>query len=177
MPSLTIKIGQATPEFASGIEMLAADAFGPGRFARTAFRLREHVPHRADLSFIALIGPDSAPPELAGSVILTDILIGQNPALLLGPLVVSPHHQKMGIGRELMNRSIRAASEGDRNLIILVGDLPYYARFGFNPVPKGQIVLPGPVDPQRLLACELEPFALRGHAGKARNALQICDTG
>lgn len=177
MPSLTIKINRATPEFASGIELLTAEAFGPGRFSRTAFRLREHMPARADLSYIALIANGGAQCELAGSVILTDIMIGQDPALLLGPLVVSPHHQKIGIGRELMNRAIRAASEGDQNLIILVGDLPYYARFGFKPVPPGKIIMPGPVDPQRLLACELKPFALQGHAGKARNALQIGDTG
>ena len=107
MTSSTIIIVREEPEHQPEIDILTADAFGPGRFARTAFRLRENVPHRRDLSFVALVENGRPVPELAGSVVMTDILIGEKPALLLGPLVVSPYHQKIGIGRELMNRSMR----------------------------------------------------------------------
>lgn len=172
MSSSTIKIGHVGPKFQTEINKLAAEAFGPGRFTRTAFRLREHCLPRPELSYMAEVTNDHDSFSLAGSVELTDIMIGDNAALLLGPLVVSPHFQKLGIGRELMNRAIHDAANGTHNLIILVGDLPYYAKFGFKPVPRGQITLPGPVDPARLLAAELKPGALNDISGRARNTLQ-----
>lgn len=172
MSSSTIKIGHIRPKFQNEIDQLAAEAFGPGRFTRTAFRLREHCQPRPELSFMAEVTnvPDGS--NLAGSVELTDIMIGDNAALLLGPLVVSPNFQKLGIGRELMNRAVHDALAGKHRLIILVGDLPYYAKFGFKPIPRGQITLPGPVDPARLLAAELAPGALDEISGRARNTLQ-----
>ncbi len=168
----TITIGHIRPHHQSDINQLAAEAFGPGRFARTAFRLRENASPRPELSYVAEVVTDDKSSSLAGSVELTDITIGDRAALLLGPLVVSPHFQKLGIGRELMNRAIHDAYMGNHKLIILVGDLPYYAKFGFKPVSPGQITLPGPVDPARLLAAELAPGALNCTSGQARNPLQ-----
>ena len=172
MSSSTIKIGHIRPECQSEIYDLAAKAFGPGRFARTAFRLREFSSPRLELSFMAEVTTDTKNQTLAGSVELTDIRIGNNAALLLGPLVVSPHMQKLGIGRELMNRAVNDATKAGHKLIILVGDLPYYARFGFKTVEPGKITLPGPVDPARLLAAELAPGALSEFSGRAHNPLQ-----
>ncbi|MES0880773.1 GNAT family N-acetyltransferase [Roseibium sp. SCP14] len=128
------------------IDDLQAEAFGPGRFARTAFRIRENVPHRTDLSFVGLAGS-----RIAGSIRLTPILIGETEALLLGPLTVSPDFKNRGLGKALLRTAMdAAASAGDRT-VLLVGDAPYYSPFGFQQVPFGQITLPGPVDPARLL--------------------------
>ncbi|WP_299815401.1 GNAT family N-acetyltransferase [uncultured Roseibium sp.] len=137
------------PEDASdvtAIDTLQAEAFGPGRFARTAFRIRENIPHRGDLSFVALVGA-----QVAGSIRLTPISIGQSKALLLGPLTVSPDFKNRGLGKALMRTAMDAAEAAGDTAVLLVGDAPYYSPFGFQQVPFGRITLPGPVDPARLL--------------------------
>ena len=137
------------PEAASddvAIEDLQAEAFGPGRFARTAFRIREGVAHRPDLSFVGLAGS-----RVAGSIRLTPILIGEMEALLLGPLTVSPDFKNRGLGKALMRTALEAAEAAGDEIVLLVGDAPYYSPFGFTQVPFGRITLPGPVDPARLL--------------------------
>ena len=133
------------------VEQLTAEAFGPGRFARTAFRLRENVPHEPDLSFVVHVDDN-----LVGSVKLTRIKIGGEDALLLGPLVVAPSHKNSGIGKMLMETSVAAAQKTNFGAILLVGDLPYYERFGFEKVSNGKIRLPGPADPDRILICPLK---------------------
>jgi predicted N-acetyltransferase YhbS len=101
---------------------------------------------------------------------MTPIVIGGAPALLLGPLIVEPVFRSQGIGEALVKRSLEAAKTAGWKLVILVGDEPYYARMGFKQAPEGQISLPGPVDPARLLYCELEPGALAAAKGAARGA-------
>jgi len=96
-----------TTEDASDVEALQAEAFGPGRFARTAFRVREGVPHRKDLSFVAWSGS-----ALAGSVRLTRVYIGETPSLLLGPLTVAPAFKNRGIGRKLVQTVLETAALG-----------------------------------------------------------------
>lgn len=128
------------------IEALEAQAFGPGRFARTAFRLRENVEHEPELSFVALHSN-----QVVGSVKQTKILIGNQTALLLGPLVVHPDLKGCGIGGALMQASIQAAQQLGFAATILVGDYPYYVRFGFEKVPAFVLKMPGPVDSDRLL--------------------------
>lgn len=139
------------PEHFETVEHLAEVAFGPGRFARTAFRVREGVPHEPDLSFVLF--HEGA---IVGSVRLTKIMIGDTPSLLLGPLVVSPEFKSAGFGKRLMEQAVHASRENGHHSILLVGDRPYYERFGFEPVPRGEIELPGPVDPARLLICYLQ---------------------
>ena len=131
------------------INQLALNAFGPGMYARTAFRLREGAEPVPEYSFRALCND-----KLVGSVQLTRIAIGEKPALLLGPLVVTPDLKNKGIGAALMMQSVNAAKDAGEALIILVGDLPYYEKFGFARVPEGQITLPGPVDPWRVIEIE-----------------------
>ena len=167
MSEISITIRPETAEFDAAIEQLNAEAFGPGRFARAAYRLRERARHCQKLSFIALISSGSGAAELAGSVRLTRVSIGEDPALLLGPLVVSRSLKNLGIGRELMNRALQAARQEKHGLVILVGDLPYYRKFGFRTLPAGRVQLPGPVDPARLLGCELQPGALAAASGMA----------
>ena len=101
---------------------------------------------------------------------MTPIAIGDARALLLGPLIVEPVFRSQGIGEALVTSSLEAAKASGWKLVILVGDEPYYARMGFQRAPKGQVSLPGPVDPERLLYCELEPGALAVAKGAARGA-------
>ena len=83
----------------------------------------------------------------------------------MGPLAVDPDFKGQGFGRQLVSESLAAARVEGRRIVLLVGDEPYYGRFGFKPVPPGQIVLPGPVNPMRLLAAPLVDGALQSARG------------
>ncbi len=110
---------------------------------------------------VALLGE-----TLIAAVRFTSITIGGvNGALLLGPLAVDPDFAGQGYGRRLVSEAMEAAKAAGVKLVLLIGDEPYYGRFGFSPVPPGQITMPGPVDPARLLAAELVPGALAAHTG------------
>ena len=163
MNDLSYAILQETPDDAEAIERLNARTFGPGRFAKSAYRLREEVAHIPELSFTARVGT-----LMVGSVRLSPIRIGPTRALLLGPLTVEPPFRSHGIGRTLIERSLDAARAAGYRLVVLVGDVPYYGRFGFKPIPKRQVTMPGPVDPARLLVAELEDGAFAGVAGLIR---------
>lgn len=160
MTSLALTIRREHPSDRDAIERMHERAFGPGRFARTAYRLREGVAPVADLSFVSLVGT-----LIVGSVRLTPVLAGGRPALVLGPLTVEPAFMNRGIGGGLMQVSLDAAREAGHELVLLVGDAPYYSRFGFRVVPFGRLTLPGPVDPQRFLYCELSDGAFAGVSG------------
>ncbi|MGE5370287.1 MAG: GNAT family N-acetyltransferase [Chloroflexota bacterium] len=147
------------------IEKLDERAFGPGRYARTAFRLREAVPPDLSLSFVARVGT-----LLVGANRMTGILVGETPALLLGPLTVEPAFRSQGVGEKLMSHSLDAARAAGHGLVLLVGDLDYYSRVGFSRVPRGKITMPGPVDPDRILYCELRPGAFDAAHGRMRRA-------
>jgi predicted N-acetyltransferase YhbS len=158
---------QVRPERAEDIEalrQLAARSFGPGRFARAAHRVREHAGPVKELSLTAW-----SDGVLAGSIRFTAIGIGASTgALLLGPLMVDTKWAGKGCGRALIASGLELAREAGYALVLLVGDLPYYERFGFARVPAGKIAMPGPVDPARLLAMELEPGALQRFGGIVR---------
>ncbi|AXK83345.1 N-acetyltransferase [Pseudolabrys taiwanensis] len=163
MSELALTILSETADDAQAIERLHERTFGPGRYARTAFRIREGRSHALDLSFTARIGT-----LLVGSVRLTPICIGDTPALLLGPLTVEPPFRSRGIGRTLIERALRDAKAKGHKLVVLVGDEPFYGKIGFKRVPKGQMKMPGPVDPGRLLVNELVPGAAEGVKGLIR---------
>jgi predicted N-acetyltransferase YhbS len=160
-PSCTIL--HETADDALAIDRLHERTFGPGRYARTAYRIREKLGHRLDLSFTARIGT-----LLVGSVRLTPIRIGDTPALLLGPLTVEPPFRERGIGQTLIDRALVEAKKQGHRLVILVGDEPYYAKGGFKRIPKGRVTMPGPVDPARLLVAELAAGAFEGVSGIIR---------
>jgi predicted N-acetyltransferase YhbS len=155
-----LAIVSETPDDAVAIERLHERTFGPGRYAKSAYRLREGADHLLDLSFIARIGT-----LLVGSVRLSPIRIGASQALLLGPLTVEPPFRARGIGSALMSHALDAARRAGHRLVVLVGDEPYYGKSGFKRAPKGRLVMPGPVDPARLLVCELTEGAFDGVAG------------
>lgn len=144
------------------IEALHAEAFGPGRYARAAYRLREGVAHDPALSFVAHVGE-----EMIASVRMTAIAIGEGPALLLGPLVVLPAYKGQGAGRTLVRMAVEAAREAGHDVVMLVGDLDYYGPLGFSRLRRYQITLPGPVDPDRVLVAGLVDGALEGLSGAA----------
>ena len=160
MTDLPLTIRHETPADAGVIEKLHERAFGPGRYAKTAYRLREGVAPIASLSFVALVGT-----LVVGSIRLTPITIGETPALLLGPLAVEQAFSSIGIGMSLIQRAVDTAKAEGHKLILLVGDEPYYSRAGFVVMPQGRAEMPGPVDPKRILVLELEPDMLALVAG------------
>lgn len=128
------------------IDLINAEAFGPGRFTKAAARIREQGPHDRSLSFICA---DDG--ETIGSVRMTAVKAGDVDAHLLGPLAVRPSHKNRGIGRELVRIAIEAARRKGSQAVILVGDPPYYMPLGFEKVSYGALTFPGPVDPGRVL--------------------------
>jgi predicted N-acetyltransferase YhbS len=163
MNDLSLTILTETAEDADAIDRLHERTFGPGRYTRTAYRIREDVPHCLDLSFIARIGT-----LMVGSVRLSAIRIGATPALLLGPLTIEPPFREHGIGKALLERALKEAKAKGHRLVVLVGDEPYYGRVGFRRIPKGVATMPGPVDPARLLVAEIVEGAFNGVSGPIR---------
>lgn len=160
MTTLSIDLFPESAGDVPAIDKLHERAFGPGRFARTAFRLREAVKHEPELSFVARVGT-----FLVGSIRLSHITIGDTPALLLGPLTVEPAFTNRGIGMALIEKTLEAATQRGDKLVLLVGDEPYYKRAGFRRVPFGRIEMPGPVDASRVLIRELTEGAFEGVSG------------
>jgi predicted N-acetyltransferase YhbS len=163
MDDISVTILAETRDDAAAIERLNERAFGPGRYAKSAYRLREQVTHRLDVSFTARIGT-----LLVGSVRLSPVRIGEAKALLLGPLTVEPAFRERGVGQALIERALVAARDKGERLVILVGDEPYYGKCGFKRIPPGRAIMPGPVDPARLLVAELIDGAFDGVSGPVR---------
>jgi predicted N-acetyltransferase YhbS len=163
MNDLSLTILAETANDAQAIERLHERTFGPGRFVLSAYRLREHVDHRLDLSFTARIGT-----LLIGSVRQLPITVGDTPALLLGPLTVEPPFRGRGVGRALLDRALKDAKAKGHRLVLLVGDEAYYSRVGFRMIPKGRVKMPGPVDYARLLVAELADGAFADVSGAIR---------
>jgi predicted N-acetyltransferase YhbS len=136
------------PETASdapAVDHLYAVAFGPGRFVRTAWRLREGAPHDAATSFVA-----ERNRLVIGAIRQTRVLVGGSPAFLLGPLAVAETAAKQGIGRALLARSVAAARMTAALSVVLVGDPAFYGPSGFVQVWDG-VRFPGPVERHRVL--------------------------
>jgi predicted N-acetyltransferase YhbS len=155
------------PETAADIpavEALQRRAFGPGAYARAAFRVREQAPHDPRLSFVAMSGD-----TLVASVRMTPIAVGESRGLQLGPLVVDPTFAGRGHGKGLVRRALAAAREQEAPFVLLVGDESYYGPLGFKPlVPAGGVRMPGPADPARILVAELVDGAAQDLRGQVR---------
>jgi predicted N-acetyltransferase YhbS len=147
LPLRVPTVRPATPADHAFIEELQAIAFGPGRFARTAFRIRERFPIDDSLSLVAEVEG-----EACGSVWMTPISIGGINGWMLGPLATHPNFRKLGAGK-LLAREVtrRALARGDGSFVMLVGDRDYYCPLGWEPTTMGNIEFPGPVDPTRVL--------------------------
>lgn len=160
-------IRSARPEDRAAIAALNARAMGPGRFARTAYRVREEGAAGGFSPFCRVsVVRENGCERLVAAVRFTPVAIGGKPgALLLGPLAVEPEFANRGHGRALAAAALADVRAAGIGLVVLVGDEPYYARLGFVRVPPGRICLPGPVDPRRLLAAELRDGALSDFSG------------
>ena len=144
------------PEHADAIERVLARAFGPGRYAKTSERVRErgavleHALTRVALS-------DSG--DVVGVCRIWRVEAGA-PLFFLGPLAVDPVEQSAGLGLALVREAVAACRASDGNGVILVGAERYFRPVGFSVVPAGKVILPGPVDPARLLWLQLRPGGL-----------------
>jgi predicted N-acetyltransferase YhbS len=151
------------PADAPLVSALIARAFGPGRYAKTAERLREGRTHIPELSFVAWAGE-----EAVGCVRLWPIEVGGAEALLLGPFAVDEGARSAGVGAALIRGACEAAAAEGHRLILLVGDEAYYAPLGFAAAPARAVRLPGPVDQSRVLVRALGPGAAEGLAGAVK---------
>jgi len=145
-PSLT----RERPQDADAVERLVLRAFGPGRFAKAAERLREGRAPRLDLSMAAWDGR-----KLVGSVRQWTVQVGEAPAIFLGPIAVEEVYRSHGVGAALVELACAAATGAGYAVVVLVGDMPFFGPLGFTPAPG--VVMPGPVDQSRVLARALTP--------------------
>src|SRR3954468_1408284 len=141
-------------------EALLDACFGDNRHARTCQRLRDGRTPAEGLAFSAM-----ARGRLVGTVRLWHVSAGGIPALVLGPLAVEASSRKSGAGAALMVHALAAAKARGHRAVILLGDAPYYARFGFSAEKTGELVLPGAFERDRLLGLELGEGALDGAWG------------
>ncbi|WP_207455950.1 N-acetyltransferase [Azospirillum sp. SYSU D00513] len=150
---------------AQPIEALLDRAFGPDRFKKTAYKLREGIAPLPELGFVAIEHDEHGNEVLEGTIRYWPVEVGGNPSLLLGPIAVSERLQGAGLGSKLIRMSLNKAAAMGHRSVILVGDAPYYARFGFSRSLTLDMQLPGPVDLDRFLGLELVPGALAGVSG------------
>ena len=154
-------IRHETPLDVAAREDLLDRCFGENRRARTCERLREGRLPADGLSLV--VEREGA---LAATIRLWHVAAGPGrPALLLGPVAVEPGLQGSGLGSTLIGEALARAEALGHRAVILVGDAPYYGRFGFAPAAVARLWLPGPYEPARFLGLELVPGALAGAAG------------
>jgi predicted N-acetyltransferase YhbS len=161
-----MELAHERPGDAALAEGLIARAFGPGRYAKAAERLREGRAPDLTLSFIAW-----AEGRAIGAVRLWPIAIGDTPAVLLGPIAVAAEHRSAGVGAALVRRACEAAAAAGHRLVLLVGDMPFFGPLGFAAAPARAVRLPGPVDQRRVLVRALVAGADAGLAGPVRPAV------
>jgi predicted N-acetyltransferase YhbS len=152
------RIASETEADTQGVEALLMAAFGPGRFAKTAERLREGS--RPAAGFV--VRRDE---RIVGSVRLWPVIVGQTPALFLGPIAVDATRRSGGLGAELVQACLEHAQTAGVGGVLLVGDQAYFDRFGFAPAQRA--VLPGPVDQRRVLWLDLGAGAAEGRVAIA----------
>jgi len=150
----TLRFSFEQPQDAEAIEALLDHAFGPGRFTKVSERVREIAEFRPDLSVCAWDGV-----RLVGSVRMWKAHVAGAPVIFLGPLAVEADVRKHGTGGLLVKRAAAAAEAAGFPVVLLVGDEPYFGRFGFTAAPAKDVRLPGPVDQRRVLARGAEALA------------------
>ncbi len=142
-----------TPDDWWEVENLYDTCFAPGRSALSSYRLRDDVP---PVDGLCVVARDSDG-ILGAAIRYWPVLVGNEEALLLGPIAVHPTAQGEGLGSSLIRDTLARAAEAGHKRVILVGDAPYYARFGFAPLIG--VKMPPPTNPDRVLGIELVPGA------------------
>jgi predicted N-acetyltransferase YhbS len=154
-------IREETPPDRLAREALLDACFGNERFEKTCERLREG---RLPADHLSLVIEDDG--AILGTVRLWHVTAGRNrPALLLGPIGIDPSLQGLGLGSRLMRAVLNRAAARGHEAVLLVGDAPYYERFGFSQESTKGLWLPGPYDRERFLGLDLQPGALAGARG------------
>lgn len=154
------------PKHAAAIEALLDASFGPDRFNKTAYRLRDGVDSIPALNLVAIEHDEHGREVVVGTIRYWPILVGgATPSILLGPIAVAAHLQGSGLGSKMIRMSLNKAVALGHKSVILVGDAPYYERFGFSRALTLGMEMPGPVDMSRLLGLELVEGSLAGAAG------------
>ena len=144
-----------TTAHAQPIEALLTRAFGPGRFAKVSERVREFADFAPELSFCALDGE-----QVVGVVRMWRVNVADQPIVFLGPLAVEEGERKLGLGARLVERACAAAEAAGEAAVVLVGDMPFFGRVGFSVA--SDVILPGPVDPERVLERRFRAVTLTG---------------
>lgn len=144
-----------TADHAPAIEALLDRAFGPGRFVKVSERVREFAAFAPELSFCALEAG-----EVIGVARMWRAAVAGQPIIFLGPLAVDADARKQGLGAELTARACAAAEAAGEAAVVLVGDLPFFRKVGFE-VAEG-VIMPGPTDPGRVLKRVFRPVSLAG---------------
>jgi predicted N-acetyltransferase YhbS len=145
-------------------EALLDACFGGNRHTRTCQRLRDGRAPAEGLA-LSVVRQNGLKDRVVGTVRLWHVSAGGVPALMLGPLAVDPSCRELGVGAALMNHALAAAKQLGHGAVVLLGDTPYYARFGFSALKTGELSLPGPFERDRLLGLELRDGALDGAWG------------
>ena len=159
-----MELSQETPDDWWEVEALYDLCFAPGREALSSYRLRDGVSPVAALCLVAR-DPDGI---LGGAIRYWPVQIAGAKTLLLGPVAVHPTRQGEGLGGILMEESLERAKDWDR--VMLVGDAPYYGRFGFNRLDG--VIMPPPTNPDRILGRDLSPGAWQGVKGQVERWVQ-----
>lgn len=164
--SLPFTIKPETAALAAGVEQLLDTVFGRARFDKASYLYRVGVEPVAELSYIA-----QHEGEIVGTIRYWPIMVGDtgHSALLLGPLGISPRLAGKGIGRTLTFRTLELAAEMGHDLVLLVGDVDYYKRFGFVPAAPHGFVMPGEARPERLQVAPLKSGILGQIRGEIRH--------
>ena len=155
-----LSIASESPAYSWARERLLDEAFGAARSGKTAERLREG---RLPAPGLALAATDAG--DLVGTLRMWHVLVGEVPALLLGPLAVVKAYRSRGIGRRLMAEALLRAASAGHKAVLLVGDAAYYEPFGFSRRHTLGLSLPGPVDEAHFLGLELKGGALKAARG------------
>lgn len=148
------------------VETLFDTCFAPGREALSSYRLRDDVPAVGALSRVAR----DENGIVSGAIRFWPVLVGGHKTLLLGPVAVHPTRQGEGLGALLIQESTQAARASDALRVLLVGDAPYYSRFGFEKL-EG-VIMPPPTNPDRVLGLSLIPGAWDGVTGEVTRYLE-----
>jgi len=159
------------PAHAGAIEALLDGSFGPKRHTKTVYKLRRGVAHLPELSFVAMDDDGQGGRKLVATIRYWPVLIGGSvQAVMLGPIAVDPAYRSAGLGATMIRYSLEQAKLLGHRIVILVGDAPYYVRFGFSREKALGLSLPGPVDPDRFLGLELAEGAMDGLTGMVGRA-------
>jgi len=153
------QLEEETPADLWEVEALYDLCFAPGREALSSYRLRDGVPKVAELCLVLRDGEG----QVAGAIRYWPVRVAGQPVLLLGPVAIHPTRQGEGLGGLLMTESLAEAKRRGWPRVLLVGDAPYYRRFGFRKLPD--VVMPPPTNPERVLGIELVRGAWVGVAG------------